>query len=279
MLAYDYYNQAVQQLQKLYPVNEAEQMMQWVFEDKLLIKRHHIKLIQKELSVAEELALNQVLSRLLLAEPIQYILGYAYFYKDVYAVNKHVLIPRPETEELVDWVISEQTNKGAINLIDIGTGSGCIAIALKKHLTQAKVFALDISTDALQIARKNAKLLHVEVNFINSDILTTNSFNIDVKLDVVVSNPPYIPELQKNNMHPNVLAYEPHTALFVPNEDALLFYKKTIQLGLNQNPDCVFYFELSDTHGHQLEQLAVEYKKTVLFKYDMQGNLRMAKIW
>jgi release factor glutamine methyltransferase len=279
MLAYDYYTQAVQQLQKLYPVNEAEQIMQWVFEDKLLIKRHHIKLIQKQLSLAEEMALNQVLSRLLLAEPIQYILGYAYFYKDVYEVNKHVLIPRPETEELVDWVIKELKNNETINLIDIGTGCGCIAIALKKYLTKANVFAVDVSEDALQIARKNAKLLHVEVNFKNIDILKTNNFGLDVRIDVVVSNPPYVPELEQKEMHENVLAFEPHAALFVPDENALLFYKKIIELGLQQNPDCIFYFELSQTHGLELEHVARQHEKKIAFKNDMQGNLRMAKIW
>lgn len=278
MLAYDYYTHAVQQLQKLYPLNEAEQMMQWVFEDKLLIKRHHIKLIQKELSLAEELALNQVVSRLLLAEPIQYILGYAYFYKDVYEVNQHVLIPRPETEELVDWVIQEQRDKADINVLDIGTGSGCIAIALKKHL-QAQVYAIDISQDALAVASKNAKSLHAQITFLHTDILTTNSLGINAMVDVIVSNPPYIPESEQSEMHPNVLAYEPHQALFVPNNDALLFYKKIIALGLNQNKHCIFYFELSDSCGKQLEEVAHQFKKSIQFKHDMQGHLRMAKVF
>lgn len=276
MLVYDFFKQAVEKLKKIYPQFEAEQILFWVIEDKLLIKKEHLKIISKELDTLEELALNSVLERLLNAEPLQYILGYAYFYNLVFKVEPSVLIPRPETEELVNWILTEKDKNAEVNILDIGTGSGCIAISLKKNLPKATIFAIDISDDALHVAKQNAKQNGVEINFMRADILALEQLPIRQKIDIIVSNPPYIPQSEAESMHQNVIKFEPKIALFVPNNDPFMFYKKIVTLGLNHNPLTKFYFEISDSVGEQITAIGNVLNCHATLKKDINGNLRMA---
>ena len=161
---------------------------------------------------------KQIIAALKTNKPVQYILGETEFYGLKFIVNEHTLIPRPETEELVDWILKEEFSSAP----DIGTGSGCIPIALAKN-KNAKISAIDVSEDALVVAKENAKINGVEINFFRQDILKTTTLP---KVDVIVSNPPYILELEKKSMATNVFEYEPHLALFVSDNDPLLFYKK-----------------------------------------------------
>lgn len=277
MLASHFYNLSLQKLSTLYALEEAKQILFWLFEDKLLIKRHHIKLLEKELHAIELNELNLIIERLLNAEPIQYILGYTYFYNLVIKVNSNVLIPRSETEELVSWMVDDLGNK-PLSILEIGTGSGCIAIALKKTQPQLSISACDISAEALATAKINAELNLTPITFFEHDIFSSDNHLIP-KADVYVSNPPYIPLSEKETMHLNVLNHEPAIALFVPDNNPLVFYKQILTIGLNQNKNAVFYFELSDSVGHLIDSLAKEFNKQCEIRKDLNQLNRMAKIY
>ncbi len=209
-------------------------------------------------------------------EPVQYVVGETWFYDLKINVEMGVLIPRPETEELVHWII--QSEKKSLSILDIGTGSGCIPLSLKSNLSSASVSACDISEEAITIAKANAERLKLEVNLFSMDILN-ESLWIDEKFDVIVSNPPYIPIVEKNIMHENVLAYEPDLALFVPNDTPLLFYDKIAVFGLrNLNKGGRLYFEIHEEFG--AETLAMLKNKGFVdleIKQDMQEKDRMIK--
>lgn len=210
-------------------------------------------------------------------EPIQYILGDTEFYGLVFKVNSSVLIPRPETEELVAWIINDCKNKQEISILDIGTGSGCIAISLAKNLPNAKVFALDVSENALKLAKQNAIKNDVEVEFIEADILDCDLGNM--QFDVIVSNPPYVRELEKEAMSANVLNHEPHLALFVKDEDALLFYRKITEISESiLKPDGQLYFEINESLGESTKQLLDNSNyKNIELKKDIFKKDRMIK--
>lgn len=191
-------------------------------------------------------------------EPIQYIVGETEFYNLPFKVNNSVLIPRPETEGLVDWIINtyQTSNYKQLHILDIGTGSGCIAISLAKNLPNSKVFGLDVSKEALDIAKQNAKLNNLEVKFIEADILNCDFEFDDFKFDIIVSNPPYVRELEKEKMNANVLKYEPHLALFVENEDSLLFYKKISQFANKTlRSKGQLFFEINEYLGKEMFNL------------------------
>ena len=225
-----------------------------------------------------------IISELKTEKPIQYITGEAWFYGLRFEVNENTLIPRPETEELVEWIVESQKSKvenlniqksNNLTILDIGTGSGCISITLKKEIPNAQVSAIDISEKALEIARKNASDNQVEVNFIHRNILETES--LDEKYDVIVSNPPYVRNLEKQEIKRNVLDYEPHLALFVDDSDALLFYRKIAQLALKSlAPNGKLFFEINQYLGKEtielLEQLGF---KNIELRKDFMGNDRM----
>jgi len=201
-----------------------------------------------------------------------------------FTVNKNVLIPRPETEELVRWIIEDVGSSGckvqntkALRILDVGTGSGCIAIALAKYLSGAKVFALDVSSAALDVAKENAALNEVGVVFMNEDILELES--LDFEFDILVSNPPYVRELEKKEMHENVLEHEPHRALFVSDDHPLLFYKKITELAANSlNEGGRLYFEINQYLGKETQQLLREHNfSEIELRKDMYGNHRMLK--
>lgn len=233
-------------------------------------------LIKKEEPVNPEIqaAFEAIAIKLQAGVPIQYILGETLFYGLPFKVSPAVLIPRPETEELVDWII-EKTQP--ITLLDIGTGSGCIAIALKKHLQDVKISALDISGDALAIAKQNAVINKVDINFIQADALQLTEKLLPATYSVIVSNPPYITGAEKATMHQNVLANEPHIALFVPDEHALVFYEAIANYALsNLENKGLLFFEINEHLGKEtVAMLNAKGFKNIVLKKDMQGKDRM----
>ena len=229
--------------------------------------------LNKELSRVELSALEKGLKRLQKHEPIQYILGEIEFFGLPFKVNKNVLIPRPETEELVEWILQDlqEIGKDEPRILDIGTGSGCIAVSLAKNLPKALVSAIDISEAALETAKMNAALNGVEVGFLQKDILSMGE--LTEKYDLIVSNPPYVRELEKHEMKPNVLNNEPETALFVKDENPLLFYDKIAklaQVGLKKNGG--LYFEINQYLGKETEQLIREAGMETELRKDVKGN-------
>jgi release factor glutamine methyltransferase len=231
---------------------------------------------ERELSEAEEEKLNAALQRLRQHEPIQYITGKTEFYGLSFSVNKNVLIPRPETEELVEWILEDCKHQEQLNILDIGTGSGCIAISLAKNLPNSKVTAFDISDEAIKVAQGNAELNEVEVAFLKKDILAVDF--LSGKFDIIVSNPPYVRELEKKDMQRNVLEHEPATALYVKDEDPLLFYRKIADLA-DQNlvPKGKLYFEINQYLGKETEVLLTEKNFQTRLKKDIFGVDRMLR--
>ncbi len=221
--------------------------------------------------------LNSFIEKLKFYTPIQYVLGDCEFMGLQFKVNPSVLIPRPETEELVEWVLESQNNTNSVSILDIGTGSGCIAISLKCKLPKAFVTAYDVSNDALETARKNAAINNVSVEFQQQDILRPDFQN--GAWDMIVSNPPYIPEEEKVEIQPNVLDFEPHLALFVPNIDPLLFYRKIIDFAaVHLKTSGQLFFEIHRDRGQEVVQLLTEacFAEIELRK-DLSGNDRMIK--
>jgi release factor glutamine methyltransferase len=230
---------------------------------------------------------NAILAELQQEKPIQYITGEAWFYGLRFEVNENTLIPRPETEELVEWILNSPIthHPSLITILDIGTGSGCIPISLKANLPQANVSAIDISEKALEVATRNAELNKVDINFIQTNILEvedlsklgTSNFQLPASIDIIVSNPPYVRVLEKQEIKKNVLDYEPHLALFVEDNDALLFYRKIAQLALkNLSPNGLLFFEINQYLGKEtvalLENLGF---KNIELRKDIYGNDRM----
>ncbi len=215
--------------------------------------------------------IKQIVAELKTHKPIQYILGKTEFYGLKINVNEHTLIPRPETEQLVDWILKENF----VAALDIGTGSGCIPIALAKH-TDAKVLAIDVSEDALLIAEENAKNNKVEIDFIHQDILQTNYLQ---KVDLIVSNPPYVLESEKEKIQENVLDYEPELALFVEDKNPLIFYKKIASLAFNfLNENGKLFFEINAKFGKETIEMLVDIGfVNIELKKDMNDKDRMIK--
>jgi release factor glutamine methyltransferase len=228
-----------------------------------------------ELSKADEEIMAFALKRLQGHEPIQYITGNTEFFGLNFKVNSNVLIPRPETEELVEWMLQDLQGK-SLKILDIGTGSGCIAIALAKNLPHAKITAIDISPEALKTAKANALENGVEVAFFDLDILTADE--LPGKFDIIVSNPPYVRELEQEHMQRNVLEYEPETALYVKDEDPLIFYKKITALAAENLPsEGKLYFEINQYLGRETEALLKEKNFQTTLKKDIFGAERMLK--
>jgi len=271
-------------LNKLYEEEEVQSLFLMAIADTLGYSRGDYLLNKKQIVPDTALLrLNNIVKELVLGKPIQYIIGYAEFYGLRFNVNPSVLIPRPETEELVEWILSnykvfnEDRLQSSLNILDIGTGSGCIAIALKKHLPKAQVSAIDISTAALTTAKQNALLNEVPVVFIEDDILDSKIEAKMLNLDVIVSNPPYIKEAEKTAMHQNVLANEPHTALFVANDRPLIFYEAIADFGNKHlKSGGKLFFEINAELGKETVKM-LHYKgfEDIVLKLDMQGKDRM----
>ena len=266
----------IQELTPLYDVGEAESFFYLTLEAKHQLKRVDLAL-QPDLDFSEsELKIwSFILDQLKKEIPIQYILGVTNFYGLEFEVNSAVLIPRPETEELVDWIIQSSKVQSKFKILDIGTGSGCIAIALAKNLPNAQVFALDVSEQALTTAKKNAEKNQVQLSFIHQSILETE--DLAQEFDIIVSNPPYVRELEKHEIKNNVLDNEPHLALFVEDNDALIFYRKIAQLAQkNLKLKGQLYFEINQYLGQETLNLLQEMGfKNYELRQDIYGNDRM----
>ncbi|KAF2519375.1 peptide chain release factor N(5)-glutamine methyltransferase [Flavobacterium salilacus subsp. salilacus] len=266
----------LEQLTPLFDSMEAERFFTITLENLKGWQRVDLALNPDAELTADEVAKwDVVLHALKKQKPIQYIFGTAHFYGLELKVNESTLIPRPETEELVEWIIKENTDKGKINILDIGTGSGCIAIALAKNLPNATVYAIDVSAEALKVAQENAKANNTNVTFWQKDILTTEE--LPQQFDVIVSNPPYVRHLEKQEIKSNVLDYEPHLALFVEDNDPLLFYKKIAVLAKKSlTTNGKLYFEINQYLGKETAHMLEEYHyKNVEIRKDLYGNNRM----
>ena len=228
------------------------------------------------LKAEQEAMLFNAIERLKKQEPIQYIQGYSDFCGLRFKVTPATLIPRPETSELVEWIASEHSGK-IVNILDIGTGSGCIAISLAHKLPKSNVTAWDISTAALAVAAENSHNNGTEVTFERVDILSYEPKS--AQFDIIVSNPPYIKENEKSAMHNNVLDWEPHTALFVPDSDPLLFYRTIAEKGLQMlAPNGTLYFEINRAHGTETMKMLADYGYTdIELRKDFADNDRMIK--
>lgn len=257
-----------------------------------ILAEHYLGYSKKDLLLKKEETINEskasefftALAGLEKHKPVQYITGETVFYGLTLKVNENVLIPRPETEELADWVINDLKKPPVpagkkIKILDIGTGSGCIAIALKKNLPEAEVSALDISMQALATAGENAKRNNVEIFFFKADILKPGALKEPGDYDVIVSNPPYVRLSEKEMMGKNVLDYEPHTALFVPEENALLYYEAVVNFAkANLAGTGLVYFEINEGLGREIEVfLAREGFSGITLKKDLSGKDRMVK--
>jgi len=265
-------------LSDIYPQSEIEAITALVFE--YLFNFSKIDLFLKKHEIPDNsltAKIDEILKRLRNYEPIQYIIGQTHFYQGIFKVNKNVLIPRQETEELVDWIISENRNSKGLKILDIGTGSGCIAISLQQNIETSIVFAYDISTSAIELAKTNALLNHSELNFIIKDILLAANDKSDEEFDVIVSNPPYVLFREKYKMQKNVLDFEPGIALFVDDDDPLIFYKSIVNYSVNnlKSGGCL-YFEINESFGNQVVELLNNNGfSNVILKEDINGKNRM----
>lgn len=275
-LLYQFY---IEKLQTIYNIDESKAITNNVFEELLLVKPHQIKILNIDISDEEENNLLTILDRLLSHEPIQYILGKAWFYGNKFLVNKHTLIPRNETEELVELVVKTINNADfkTPKILDIGTGSGCIAISLKLAIENSNVFALENSQEALLIAKQNAKELNAAINFIEDDILNIANPLTNQLFDVIVSNPPYILEKEKVEIETNVLNFEPHEALFVNNNEPLKFYEAIANYALQYlKTNGFLFFEINQKYGNETVKMLEEKGfLEIELLHDINGNDRM----
>jgi|SRR5690554_502843 len=265
-----------QDLSPLYPKGEVESFIALAFEDVLEYSR--VDLIMK---ADEEIPFQYmerffgILESLRKYQPIQYILGRTVFYGLPIQVNSHVLIPRPETEELVHWILKDTWKEG-ITVLDLGTGSGCIALALKDHLKKAVVQGADVSIEALNVAKQNAVANSLAVDFFQFDIISQESLGF-MKYDLMVSNPPYVRMSEKEWMEKNVLNHEPHPAIFVDEEEPLIFYRKIVDLAEGHlKKHGKLFFEINEAYGpHVVQLLEDRGYKDVILKKDYNGKDRM----
>ncbi|WP_347159996.1 peptide chain release factor N(5)-glutamine methyltransferase [Pontibacter chitinilyticus] len=269
-----------QRIAAAYPEPEAGAIAQLLLEHVLQLSRVQLSLRQQEPVTSEQEAqLEQAVARLQRQEPVQYVLGVAHFYGLDLLVDERVLIPRPETEELVDLVLREHRSRAGLQVLDICTGSGCIPLALAANLQHPIVYGLEVSEEALQVAQVNATKYNLPVTWLQQDIFEPLQSIAAGSLDIVTSNPPYVLETEKQQMRPNVLAYEPHLALFVPDADALKYYRRiaTVALSLLKNQGKL-YFEINEQYGEEVCALLLQagFAAATIVK-DMFGKDRMVR--
>lgn len=269
-----------EKLKSLFEVNEIDFYFKTVLQSIFNIEQTALALSPTKLfNENQKRELEKVLKQLLQEQPLQYIIGKAYFRSLTLTVNSSVLIPRPETEELVNWVLEDHQNlEEKQTLIDFGTGSGCIAIALAKEQPSFEVTAIDFYSSVLNLAKQNAIKNKTSVSFLQHDILQLNTLKLNV--DIIVSNPPYIPPSEQREMKPNVLNYEPHLALFVPENDPLIFYCSILEYGLLYLvSDGLIYFEINPRFLSEMKSLILSFKVySILERKDIFGKLRMLRV-
>ncbi|WP_339918604.1 peptide chain release factor N(5)-glutamine methyltransferase [uncultured Flavobacterium sp.] len=277
----EYRSQFIHELLPIYDEGEAESFFYLILEEERQLKRIDLALDPELVFGEEEIILwNSILEQLKLEIPIQYLLGKTSFFGLDFEVNENVLIPRPETEELVEWIINGNSKTERfkdLKILDIGTGSGCIAISLAKNMPNARVYAIDVSEKALATAKRNAILNQVDVKFITQNILETE--DLKEQFDIIVSNPPYVRNLEKQEIKKNVLDNEPHLALFVEDDDALIFYKKIAALAQkNLSGEGSLFFEINQYLGKDMLTLLEKMNfKNIELRKDIYGNDRMIR--
>jgi release factor glutamine methyltransferase len=261
-----------------YIPEEIESFINLIFEHQLKMSKLQLHLHRNDQIPEAKLSeIKEIVDRLKKFEPIQYILGETTFYGLKFKVNPSVLIPRPETEELVDWILEDSPSNNA-SVLDIGTGSGCISIAISKNRPDLKIDAWDISETALSTAKINARLNEVSINFSKSNILQWQQYHPLKKYDLIVSNPPYVTKAEKNLMLKNVLEHEPHLALFVEDGDPLIFYREIAAFSLNYlNPGGCIYFEINERMGPEILQILKKQFSDGIIRKDISGKDRMAR--
>ena len=279
MTVKELFDNTLSDLIRFYGKNEAQSLAYLSF--KQIFSYNKFQLYQNSgtpVTKKQLVKFNNIIHWLKQYKPIQYIFEETTFYNCSLKVNEHTLIPRPETEELVEWIIESNTEDKP-KILDIGTGSGCIAISLKKSIPHATLSACDIDADALKIARENSKQNQVKVNFKVCNILEPPKSLLKEKYDLIVSNPPYITEIEKNKMEPNVLNWEPHLALFVPNDDPLKYYKSIIPLSWKiLQPGGSIFLEINENFPDETHQLLLSnHFNNIVIRKDLSGKYRMAK--
>jgi release factor glutamine methyltransferase len=276
----DLRDKMISELSLLYPENESASIVNLLFESVAGISRNDISLHPgKIIDTVTVAGLLEKHAELMMHKPIQYVTGHAYFYGTELDVNPFVLIPRSETEELVKWVVDDQFKQEGLNILDIGTGSGCIIVALYHQLNAAKLTGIDISNQALLTASANAEKAGIIADFLQLNILDKKEWGRLEKFDLIVSNPPYVREMEKQVMKPNVLDYEPSVALFVPDDDPLLFYRAIARFSkLKLNPHGKAYLEINEKLAHETIQLFEdEGFSQVTLKNDLHGKERLIR--
>ena len=278
------YNHFKNQLKAVYDDREAENISDWIFENVTGLKRWERRGNRnKELNETDSEKLKKYLDELLKHKPVQYVLNEAWFYKRKFYVNENVLIPRPETEELVEWIVKDEKNNAGgnskqTNIIDIGTGSGCIPVSLKKELPEANVTAIDVSEKALVVSKKNAAELNAAINFFQTDFLKENEWEALPQFDIIVSNPPYIPINEKEILAKNVIDFEPEIALFVENNDPFIFYKAIAKFAkCHLKEKGRIYVEVHEEYAKQVKIIFENAGLISEIKKDIYGKERMVK--
>ncbi len=268
------------ELQAVYDNSELNQVLQIAFHHFFNIDRTALALDKEEAFLVTDFQkLEHIISLLKTNQPLAQIVGEWEFYGLKFKVNEHTLIPRPETEELIQLIVEENVDYENLNVLDIGTGTGCIPIALKNELKNANITAFDISEEALRIAKENSELNNLSVVFQQVDILRFEEYESENKFDVIVSNPPYIPHKEKELMHKNVLDFEPGLALFVDNDEPLIFYDRISDFALTHlKQNGKLYFEINENYGEETKQLLIDkgFKSVTLIK-DMNNKDRIVK--
>ncbi|SFJ50305.1 peptide chain release factor N(5)-glutamine methyltransferase [Myroides guanonis] len=273
----EFKSEFISRLENIYDSSEVDSFFSICLEN-IEGKTRFDLMLDRDLEIKKSELWEKVIEQLVKERPIQYIFKQAHFYGLIFNVDENVLVPRPETEELVEWVINSVSDKGEpIKILDIGTGSGCIAISLARHLPNAKIYAMDISEKALEIAMSNALLNKVDVTFIHQDVLALQS--LSESFDIIVSNPPYVRNLEKVEIHNNVLNYEPHLALFVEDDNALVFYEKIVSLASSElKKGGMLFFEINQYLGDETVKLFhSDLFKEVVLKKDIMQNDRMIR--
>ena len=265
---------AIEELSGIYPEEEIRAITLWLFEEFLGVGRVDFQLnLNKGMSESELLKFNFAIKDLKKGKPIQHILGYTWFLDLKLQVNEHTLIPRPETEELVQYIISQEESKSALKILDIGTGSACIPLALEKAMPQHEYYGIDFKSEIIELAYKNSQAQNSNIILIQLDILKEE---LSGDFDVIISNPPYVLESEKKEMHKNVVDFEPKSALYVKDSDPLLFYEKIIlQAKKHLNINGRLYFEINERFGNELSNLVIKHGfQSIQILNDFRGRIR-----
>lgn len=277
------YNDFLNELSRIYERQEAANISDWIFENVTGLQRMERSFQRNiELSVEVLHRLKSYQSELLENKPVQYVLHEAWFYKLKFYVNEHVLIPRPETEEIVEWIIDDvrgfEDTKYEFKLLDVGTGSGCIPISLKTNLRDIQITGIDVSRYALEVANSNANLLQTEINFLQLDFLDEKTWNSLAVYDIIVSNPPYIPIAEKNILAKNVTEFEPDIALFVKDSEPFIFYEKIAKFAASHLKLAgKVYVEIHENYSKEVQEIFSSHNFNTEMKKDIYGKERMIK--